>query len=198
MYPNELWPSDLCLSDHQFSWWLLDGCTEQNGRHYTDDFFKCIFMNEKFCSLIPISLNFVHKGPIDKKSVLCQVMAWHQTSSKPLSEPMLTEFNDVYMRDMGRWLYSLAPRFDWLTILELTSVLMTKISPTKLPSNEFQQILLMIHQHWFRYWLRCQVTNHYLNQCWSSSMSLYGIIRPQWVKFPNFNSTVIGSLGKAK
>ena len=28
----------------------------------------------------------------------------------------------------------------------------------------------------------CQTPNHYLSQCWSRSMSQYGITRPQWVK----------------
>ena len=28
-----------------------------------------------------------------------------------------------------------------------------------------------------------QATSHYLNQCWPSSMSLYGVTRPQWVNF---------------
>ena len=30
-------------------------------------------------------------------------------------------------------------------------------------------------------WCR-QATSHYLNQCWHSSMSSYGVTRPQWVK----------------
>ena len=34
-------------------------------RHFADDDFSCIFMNEKFCTLIKISLKFVPKGPID-------------------------------------------------------------------------------------------------------------------------------------
>ena len=42
----------------------------QNGRHFADGIFKCIFMNENFCILIPISLKFVPKGPIDNKSAL--------------------------------------------------------------------------------------------------------------------------------
>ena len=37
----------------------------QNGRHFADGIFKCIFMNEKYCILIRISLKFVPKGPID-------------------------------------------------------------------------------------------------------------------------------------
>ena len=30
-----------------------------------------------------------------------------------------------------------------------------------------------------------QATSHYLSQCWPSSMSPYGITRPQWVKWNN-------------
>ena len=37
---------------------------EQEGRHFADDVFRCIFIHEKFCILIKISLKFVPKGPI--------------------------------------------------------------------------------------------------------------------------------------
>ena len=62
-----------------------------------DDLFKYLFMNEKVCILIRISLKFVPKGPIDNKSMLVQVMAWRRIGDKPLSEPMLTQFTDAYM-----------------------------------------------------------------------------------------------------
>ena len=42
----------------------------QNSRHFADDIFRCIFVNEKFCILMIISLNFVPQGPIDKKPAL--------------------------------------------------------------------------------------------------------------------------------
>ena len=70
----------------------------QNGGHFADNIFKCIFMNAKFGILIYISLKFVPKAPIDNISVLVQVMAWRQTGDKPLSEPMLTQFTDAYMQ----------------------------------------------------------------------------------------------------
>ena len=35
-----------------------------------DNVFKCIFVNEKFCILIKISLKFVPKGPIDNNPAL--------------------------------------------------------------------------------------------------------------------------------
>ena len=62
----------------------------QNIRHFTDNSFKC--MNEKCSILIQISLKFVPKGSIDNKLVWIQVMAWHRTGEKPLSEPTLTVF----------------------------------------------------------------------------------------------------------
>ena len=38
------------------------------------------------------------KGPINNIPALVQIMAWRRTSEKPLSEPMMTQFNDAYMR----------------------------------------------------------------------------------------------------
>ena len=73
----------------------------QNGRHFPDDIFKCIFVNEKFWILIQISLNFVPRGPIDDMWALVQVMAWRWTGDKSLPEPMLTQFTDAYMQHVG-------------------------------------------------------------------------------------------------
>ena len=42
----------------------------QDGRHFPGDIFKCIFVNEKFCISIEISLKFVPKGLIDKNPAL--------------------------------------------------------------------------------------------------------------------------------
>ena len=66
-----------------------------------DDIFNRIFMNENVWILIKISLKFVPKGPIDTKPALVQVMTWCQTGDKPLPEPMLTQFIDVYMGHQG-------------------------------------------------------------------------------------------------
>ena len=69
----------------------------QNGRHFPADIFKCIFINEKFCILIRISLKFVLKGPINNILVLGQIMVWRWPGDKPLSEPKLTQFTDAYI-----------------------------------------------------------------------------------------------------
>ena len=70
----------------------------QNGRHFADDTFKRIFLNENVRITIKISLKFVPKGPINNIPALVQIMAWRWTGDKPLSEPMMTQFNDAYMR----------------------------------------------------------------------------------------------------
>ena len=57
-----------------------------------------IDMHVNKCILIRISLRFVPKGPIDNKPALVQVLTWYRTGDKPLPEPMLTQFTDVYMR----------------------------------------------------------------------------------------------------
>ena len=61
----------------------------QNGRHFPDDIFKCIFLNENIWISIKISLKFVYKGPINNISALVQIMAWRRPGDKPLSEPMM-------------------------------------------------------------------------------------------------------------
>ena len=58
----------------------------QNGRHFADDTFKCIFLNENVWILLQISLKFVPKGPINNIPALVQIMAWRRPGDKPLSE----------------------------------------------------------------------------------------------------------------
>ena len=61
----------------------------QNGRHFADDTFKRIFLNETFRISIKISLKSVPKGPINNIPALVQIMAWRWSGDKPLSEPMM-------------------------------------------------------------------------------------------------------------
>ena len=61
----------------------------ENGRHFADDIFKCIFVNENLRIPITISLKFVPKGPINNIPALVQTMAWRRPGDKPLSEPMM-------------------------------------------------------------------------------------------------------------
>ena len=72
----------------------------QDGRHFADDIFICIFFHENCYILIKFSLKYVRKGPIDntRKPALVQIMAWRRPGDKPLSETMMAQFTDAYMR----------------------------------------------------------------------------------------------------
>ena len=61
----------------------------QNGRHFPDDIFKCIFWDENVWISIKISLKFVPGGPNNNFPALVQIMAWHRPGDEPLSEPMM-------------------------------------------------------------------------------------------------------------
>ena len=61
----------------------------RNRRHFTDDIFKCILLNETVLILIKISLKLISKGPINNIPALVQIMAWRRPGDKPLSEPMM-------------------------------------------------------------------------------------------------------------
>ena len=73
----------------------------QNRPHFADNDFKYNFLNENVWILIKVSLKFVPKGPINHIPALVQIMAWCRTGNKPLSEPMMTQFNDAYMRHLA-------------------------------------------------------------------------------------------------
>ena len=57
----------------------------QNGCHFADNIFKCIFLNEN----VWISLKFVPKGPINNIPAMVQIMVWRCPGNKLLSEPMV-------------------------------------------------------------------------------------------------------------
>ena len=70
----------------------------QNGRHFADNIFKCIFLNVNFRVSNKISLKYVPWGLINNMTALVQIMAWRRIGDKPLSEAMLVCFIDAYMR----------------------------------------------------------------------------------------------------
>ena len=106
--PSRLRVNDLTtikqVSNHYLSqWWscllihlyiLSPQCVNtlrlrQNGRHFPDDIFKCIFLNENEWISINISLKFVPKYQINNIPSLFQIMAWCRPGDKPLSEAMM-------------------------------------------------------------------------------------------------------------
>ena len=67
----------------------------QNGRHFKDAIFKCIFLTENVWILINISLKFVPEGRINNIAALVQIMAWCWPGNKSLSEPIMYSLLNV-------------------------------------------------------------------------------------------------------
>ena len=86
----------------------------QNGLHFPDDIFKCIFLNEStsICISIEISLKFVPKGPINNIPALVQIMAWRRPGDKPLSETMLVCLLTHICVTRPQWVN----KFNWIVI----------------------------------------------------------------------------------
>ena len=61
----------------------------QNGHHFPDDFFKCIFLNENIWILIKMSIKFIPKVPSNNIPTLVPKMTWRRQGDKQLSEPMM-------------------------------------------------------------------------------------------------------------
>ena len=63
--------------------------SRQNGWHFADNIFKCIFSDENIWILINILLKFIPKGRINIIAALVQIMAWCRPGDRPLSETMM-------------------------------------------------------------------------------------------------------------
>ena len=61
----------------------------QNGCHFPEDIFTCIFLSENVWILLKISLKFIPKVWNNNIPVLVQILAWRRPGNKPLSEPMM-------------------------------------------------------------------------------------------------------------
>ena len=81
-----------CIQKQDIKW---DSCISktlrprQNGRHFADDTFNRIFVNENVRISIKFSLKFVPKGPINNIPALVQIMACRHPGDKPLFEPVM-------------------------------------------------------------------------------------------------------------
>ena len=92
----------------------------QNGRHFTDAIFKCIFLNENVWISIKISPKFVPKGLINNISSLVQIMAWRRPGDKPLSEPMIISLPTHICVARPQWVNTMAAD-DSVCLVELTA-----------------------------------------------------------------------------
>ena len=96
---------------------------KQNGRHFADDIFICIFLDENVWIPIKISLKFVPKVPINNIPSLVEIMAWWRPGDKPLSEPIMIRLPLHICVTRPQWVNSLWPSdAKWCQRSELTLV----------------------------------------------------------------------------
>ena len=194
-----------------YSWWNKIGDSfntlrpRQNGRHFADDIFKRILLNENVWIPIKISLKNVPKGPINNISALVQIMAWRRPGDKPLSEPMMVSLLTHICDTRPQWVNQLAPgrcRSNSTTIfhkLDLQLHILNTSCESGLwwvqenpTDNKSILVQVMTCHH--------QATSHYISQCWSKILSPDGVTRPQWVstlfinfKYDMFNQELLDS-----
>ena len=139
------------------SWALNTMRPRQNGRHFADDTFNRIFVNENVRISNNFSLKFVPKGPINHIPTLVQIMAWRRSGDKPLSESMLVSLPTHICVTRPQWVNSLSPgRYDSISQGIIFKLIIQTV-PWELVLvkllHMYDKTSLKINQHWFRQWL---------------------------------------------
>ena len=94
-YLNLEWPSTLPYA-YDTRWrWLNTLRLRKNCRHFADNIFKCIFLNENVWISLKISLKFIPEVWNNNIQSLVQIMALRRPGDKPLSEPMI-DYQHIY------------------------------------------------------------------------------------------------------
>ena len=75
----------------------------QNGRHFADDIFKCIFVNENAWISLKNSLKFVPKVRINNIAALVQIMAWCRPGDQPLPESIMVNLQTHICVTRPQW-----------------------------------------------------------------------------------------------
>ena len=85
----------------------------RNSRHFADDIFKCIYLNENAWIAFKNSPKIVPKFPINDIPALVQIMAWPWPGDKSLSEPMMVSLVTHICVTRSQWVNWLALRCVW-------------------------------------------------------------------------------------
>ena len=119
----------------------------QNGRHFADDTFKRIFLNENVGILIKISLKFVPKGPINNIPALVQVMAWRRPGDKPLTEPMVVRLLTHICVIRPQWVNTTLVASKEMSLDHLVMKVTCEVNSLR-PSDAYMRCLS--NHYWFR------------------------------------------------
>ena len=93
----------------------------QNGRHFSDAIFKCIFLNENVWISLEILQKFAPEVWINNIPSLVQIMAWRRPGNKQLSEPMMVSLLMHICVTQPQWVKTVikcsCPGWKWSEIL---------------------------------------------------------------------------------
>ena len=124
----------------------------QNGRHFPDDSFKCILLNENVLISLKISLKFLPDVPVNNITALVLIMVWRRTGDEPLSEPWWLVHRRIYASTgINGLTHSCKNRLDGVLII-LTCILhrLDKTSYNMLFTKCFPLTFDILSQHkWF-------------------------------------------------
>ena len=119
LYNEKIYYGLLCIISfidplyHISPWikWGLRSHPRHNGRHFSDDIVKWIFLNENVWIPIKISLKFVPHDPINNMPALVQIMAWRRLGDKTLSGPMMVRLPTHICVTRHQWVNLLRASF---------------------------------------------------------------------------------------
>ena len=115
-------------------------------------------------------------------------MAWRRPGDKPLSEPMMVSLPTHICVTRPQWvnnLYALVPGkygCDFKSVIFQDMFRIKFMSTCEIPLGWMQENSCVDKSTLVQVMAWCQVTNHYLNQCWPRSLSVHDVTRSQWVK----------------
>ena len=133
----------------------------QNSRHFSDDTFRCIFLNKNVWISINISPKLVLKGPINNIPALVQIMAWRRSGDKPLSEPRMVSLLTHICVTRPQWFNPCSAVFIYLHFLSFCqtnwiSEWVIKFNSLSWTANSEVHV---IH-------ISLTTPNQYIDQCW--------------------------------
>ena len=111
----------------------------QNDRHFTDDPFKCIFLNENEWISIEILLNFVSKGSINNIQAFVKIMAWRRQGEKAVIWTNVS----LGLNYLISWNNFSCPMISFLNLSSLPAVL--RVRHDESPSSLWNQSLKRIN-----------------------------------------------------
>ena len=106
---HKAWPGGKWMKHRSFTLNTLR--LRQNCHYFTDNIFKCIFLNENIWFLLKISLNFVPKVRNNNVTALVQIMVWCRPGDKPLSEAMTVSLLTHIYITRPQWVNSIGGNF---------------------------------------------------------------------------------------